>query len=136
MKRILLILSCTLMLSSCMEDYSKGDRVGMLTQFSNTGVIFKSYEGQLNLTQTGMNSSGSEPFNFSVDRDNYSQEVINTLDSAMHNGWKIKIQYHETWGFKNILRNRGETDFFITTVEILDKNPINFKDFQPKDTLQ
>jgi hypothetical protein len=45
-------------LSSCSENYSNGERIGLITQFSHKGLFWKSWEGQLNLTQTGMNSSG------------------------------------------------------------------------------
>ena len=66
-----------------------------------------------------MNSS--VPFDFSIDNDNPDQKVINTLDSAAQHGWKVKLVYHETSG-KNLFKNRGETDHFITKVEVLEKN--------------
>ena len=61
---------------SCSENYSNGERIGVITQFSETGLIFKSYEGHLNVTQTGMNSS--VPFDFSIDNDAKNQSIINT----------------------------------------------------------
>ena len=105
--------------SSCSENYSNGERIGVITQFSNTGVIWKSHEGHLNVTQTGMNSS--VPFDFSVDNDNESPDVIRLLDSAAQFGWKVKLVYHQTFG-KNWFKNRGETDHFVNKVEVLEKN--------------
>ena len=116
---LLAIASASLMLTSCSENYSNGERIGVITQFSETGLIWKSWEGHLNVTQTGMNSS--VPFDFSIDNDNPNQEVINTLDSAAKHGWKVKLVYHETAG-KNLFSNRGETDHFVTKVEVLEKN--------------
>jgi len=116
---ILALASASLMLTSCSENYSNGERIGVITQFSETGLIWKSWEGHLNVTQTGMNSS--VPFDFSIDNDNPNQEVINTLDSAAQYGWKVKLVYHETAG-KNWFSNRGETDHFVTKVEVLEKN--------------
>ena len=116
---LLAIASASLMLTSCSENYSNGERIGVITQFSETGLIWKSWEGHLNVTQTGMNSS--VPFDFSIDNDNPNQEVINTLDSAAQHGWKVKLIYHETAG-KNLFTNRGETDHFVTKVEVLEKN--------------
>lgn len=107
--------------TSCTENYSNGERIGLITQFSKTGVFWKSYEGHLNLTQTGMNSSSAAPFNFSLDRDNYDEQLKNEIDSAATYGWKVKLTYHETFG-KNWFENRGETNHFITKVEVLDKN--------------
>lgn len=115
----LAIASASLMLTSCSENYSNGERIGVVTQFSETGLIWKSWEGHLNVTQTGMNSS--VPFDFSIDNDKPDQQVINTLDSAAQHGWKVKLIYHETAG-KNWFNNRGETSHFITKVEVLEKN--------------
>ena len=116
---LLAIAFASLILTSCSENYSNGERIGVITQFSETGLIWKSWEGHLNVTQTGMNSS--VPFDFSIDNDNPNQSVINTLDSAAQHGWKVKLVYHETAG-KNLFSNRGETDHFVTKVEVLEKN--------------
>jgi len=121
MKKLILIViaSTTMMLMGCSENYSNGERIGLVTQFSETGIIWKSWEGHLNVTQTGMNSS--VPFDFSVDNDKPEPEVIALLDSAAQNGWKVKLVYHETMGW-NWFNNRGNTNHFITKVEVLEKN--------------
>lgn len=131
-KTILFIVMVIFVLSSC-ENYSNGDRVGMLTKFSKSGGIWKSYEGQLNMTQTGMNTSG-EAFAFSIDNDNEPQGLVNTLDSANRFGWKIKITYHQVL-LKNLFSNRGQTDYFITKCEILDKDPIG-NSFNPENRIK
>lgn len=123
MHKILMFLIACILLSSCTENYSNGERIGLITQFSRTGIFWKSYEGHLNLTQTGMNSSSAVPFDFSIDNDNEPKGLVATIDSAAQHGWKVKLTYHETAG-KNWLGNRGGTDHFITSCEILDKNPI------------
>jgi len=110
-----------MLLTSCSENYSNGERIGLVTQFSKTGITWKSWEGHLNMTQTGMNSS--TPFDFSVDNDNEDSLLIKTLDSAATLGWKVKITYHETMGW-NWFKNRGETDHFVSSVQVLDKNPV------------
>lgn len=121
MKSILFIFASLLLFSSCTENYSNGERIGLITQFSRSGNFWKSYEGHLNMTQTGMNSS--TPFDFSIDNDNEPEKLVATIDSAAQFGWKVKLKYHETFG-KNWFRNRGETDHFVTSCEVLDKNPI------------
>jgi hypothetical protein len=115
-----LFLAC--LLCSCSENYSNGERIGLITQFSSSGAFHKSWEGHLNMTQTGMNSS--QAFDFSIDNDHEDQVVINAIDSAAQHGWKVKLTYHETIG-KNWFSNRGDTDHFITAVEILDKSPLS-----------
>ena len=116
------LVSTMLTQSGCFsENYSNGERVGLITQFSRSGIIWKSWEGHLNMTQTGMNSS--TPFDFSVDNDHEDSLLVKTLDSAAQFGWKVKIVYHETFG-KNWFQNRGETDHFVERCEVLDKHPI------------
>ena len=120
-KFILMGLVLTLFMTSCTENYSNGERIGMITKFSEKGLIWSSWEGTLNTTQTGMNSA--EPFEFSVDNAVNDPKVIATLDSAATKGWKVKIKYHQTFG-KNWFSNRGETNYFVKEVQVLDKDPI------------
>ena len=122
MKKILLFLIAAICLTSCKEHFSDGERVGTVTKFSKAGVFWDSWDGLLNITQTGMNSSG-EPFTFSMDNDRHDQQkLIDTLIKAQVEGWKVKIKYHQVWGFKNVFNNRGESDYFVDDVIILDKN--------------
>jgi hypothetical protein len=112
-------------MSGCKENYSNGEKVGNLIEFTKKGVIWDSWEGRLNLTQTGMNTSG-EPFSFSFDNDRNDQDsLIKLMQKAQVEGWKIKIRYHEVWGFKNVLGNRGETDYFVDGVTVLDRDFAN-----------
>ena len=121
MKKVLFLLISVMLFSSCTEYFSKGSCVGTITKLSNEGLIFKSYEATLNVTQTGMNSSG-EPFEFSVDNDKKEEAktTIATLDSAIINGWKVKVIYHSCL-FKNTFFNRGYTNNFIDTLVIVDR---------------
>jgi len=121
MKKILGVILFSLVLASCTENYSNGERIGMITKFSQKGLVYNSWEGTLNTTQTGMNSGSL--FEFSVDNDVNDPKVISTLDSAATYGWKIKIKYHQTFG-KNWFSNRGETNYFVKEVEVLDRDPI------------
>ena len=128
MKRTFLVLLTALgcmSLSGCKENYSNGEKVGNLIEFTQKGVIWDSWEGRLNLTQTGMNTSG-DPFSFSFDNDRDDQDsLVKLLYQAQVEGWKVKIRYHEVWGLKNVGRNRGETRYFVDEVTVLDKDFAN-----------
>jgi hypothetical protein len=87
-KFIFMAFVVALTMTSCTENYSNGERIGMITKFSQKGLIWNSWEGTLNTTQTGMNST--EPFQFSVDNDVNDEKVIKTLDSAATYG-RIKL---------------------------------------------
>lgn len=77
------------------------------------------------MTQTGMNTSGA-PFYYSFDKDRNDQDsLIALMKQAQVEGWKLKIRYHEVWGFVNVLGNRGETDYFVDDVTVLDKDFAN-----------
>ena len=94
MKKLILAIAVVASLASCTENYSNGERIGMITKSSKKGWVWSSWEGTLNTTQTGMNSG--EPFEFSIDNDVNDEKVISTLDSAANNGWKVKVFF---WGF-------------------------------------
>lgn len=112
-------------LTGCKENYSNGEKVGTLIEFASKGVIWDSWEGRLNMTQTGMNTGG-EPFQFSFDNDRNDQDsLVKLLYQAQIDGWKVKIKYHAVWGFKNFFQNRGETDYFVDDVTVLDRDFAN-----------
>ena len=59
----------------------------------------------------------------SMDNDRSDQQkLIDTLVKAQVEGWKVKIKYHQVWGVKNVFKNRGESDYFVDDVIVLDKN--------------
>lgn len=124
---IIALIAITIFSTSCTENNSNGERIGTITQFSKAGTFFKSYEGHLNVTQTGMNSSTG--FDFSIDNDDEPVGIVTKLDSAANFGWKVKLVYHKVKGW-NWLSNRGNTDFFVTDVIVLDRqfdNPFGNK---------
>ena len=86
---LLLAFTASVMLQSCKENYSVGEKVGNLIEFTKKGVFWDSWEGSLNLTQTGMNTSGA-PFYFSFDNDRTDQDsLVQLLYQAQVEGWKI-----------------------------------------------
>jgi hypothetical protein len=123
MKKIMLIGAVAMiLLQSCREVYSQGERVGTITKFAQQGQFTKTWEGELHVTQTGMNSTAKD-FDFSIDadRENERKNVIANLDSAAKFGWKVRLMYHECVG-ENITGNRGHTNFFVDSLIVEDKN--------------
>lgn len=115
------VLLLSVMMTSCSENYSNGEKTGLVTKMQRQGVMWKSWEGHLNLTQTGMNSTTNAPWDFSLDDDNLDQNVLNTLDSAADKGWLVRLTYHETF-LMNWFENRGHTNDFVTKVTVVNKN--------------
>lgn len=125
MKKIFIFCLSLLLLSlaSCTENYSNGERIGLISKFAKTGYQWKSWEGHLNPTQTGMNSANSSPLDFSIDNDNEPEGLVKTIDSAANFGWLVELTYHETQG-KNWFNNRGHTNDFVTKCTVRDRTPI------------
>ena len=91
--------------------YSEGLRSGELIKFSNKGVVFKTWEGELS-----QGLSGNKIFSFSV-LDNDTQ-VIEDLKKLQ--GQYVKATYVERY---RTFPWWGETRYFVTKVE-KEKSPI------------
>ena len=122
--KLIILLAVCLSVTSCKERYSVGEKVGTLIEFAKSGLFWDSWDGRLNMTQTGMNTAG-EPFGFSFDNDRNDQDsLINLFRQAQVEGWKLKIKYHRVKGW-NWFCNRGRFDYFVDDVEVLDKDFAN-----------
>ncbi len=95
-------------------NFSEGKRAGELIKMSKKGVMFKTYEGQLN---TGGFSEGngditSSIWHFSVKSS--SDEVLQDIDNAIDGGYRVKLYYEEKYMSVFFL---GDTKYFVTKVE-------------------
>ncbi|MCO4819628.1 MAG: 6-phosphogluconate dehydrogenase [Bacteroidetes bacterium] len=95
-------------------NFSEGKRAGELIKMSKKGVMFKTYEGQLN---TGGFSEGngditSSIWHFSVKSSN--DEVLQDIDNAIDGGYRVKLYYEEKYMNVFFL---GDTKYFVTKVE-------------------
>lgn len=86
--------------------YSQGVRAGELVKFSNKGVLFKTWEGEIS-----QGISEAQIFKFSVeDKD---KKVIKNLNK--YQGRLVKLTYIERYKTFFWL---GDTKYFITKVEL------------------
>lgn len=85
--------------------YSEGVRSGELIKFSNKGMIFKTYEGELS-----QGISGAQIFSFSVL--DSEKKVISDLKNF--EGHYVKVTYIERY---KTFPWWGETNYFITQVK-------------------
>ena len=86
-------------------NYSEGVRAGKLVKFSNKGVLFKTWEGEIS-----QGVSESQIFVFSVEDD--EKQVIEDLNRLQ--GKFVKLYYFERYKKMFWL---GDTKYFITKVE-------------------
>ncbi len=97
-------------------DYSEGTRAGMVIKLSKRGVVFKTWEGQLNLQTFGaVTANGNalnEVFNFSVENGN--DTLYRQLEEASLSGERVSLHYVERYARLPWL---GESTYFITSME-------------------
>jgi hypothetical protein len=94
--------------------YSEGVRAGKMFKISKRGVVFKTYEGQLDLETFGAAMDPRNPlsqaFMFSV-RD---EQVVKQLEEVSLSGERVNLRYEEKFIKLFFL---GETEYFVVGVE-------------------
>lgn len=126
MKKLLLITLSLLVFTSCTNNYSTGNRVGIITKFSYKGLMWDSWEGDLKVSPGIANGNSQmigqyEDFNFSIDNDKKIECKPFTSDSIilyMKLGIPVDVEYQQVKGF-NWFHNRGCTDYFVKEVKRL-----------------
>lgn len=95
--------------------YDEGVRAGTVLRISKKGMIFKTYEGQLNV-QTFGSFKGTNPimeaFDFSVSASD--DEVIRELQEVSLSGERVNLHYVSRYA---TFPWRGDTKYFIVKVE-------------------
>ena len=95
-------------------DYSKGYRAGLLQKFSEKGVVFKTYEGEMILSSVQSNANvaiASEKFLFSVEE----EVVAKQLEQIQ--GRNVVVHYREKNG---TLPWRGDSRYIVDSVRVAD----------------
>lgn len=95
--------------------YDEGVRAGTVLRISKKGIIFKTYEGQLNLQTFGALKGVNpimEAFDFSVESSN--EQVLKDLETVALSGERVNLHYVKRYA---TFPWRGETMYFITKVE-------------------
>ena len=95
--------------------YDEGVRAGTVLRISKKGMIFKTYEGQLNV-QTFGSFKGQNPiteaFDFSVSA--ADTDVVTELQEVALSGERVNLHYVARYA---AFPWRGDTRYFITKVE-------------------
>ncbi len=114
---LILFLLVLFMLSSI--TYSEGFVIGTPTTFSKKGVLFKSYEGEIDVSHNESANFGnmqSDKWTFSVKK-NVKKEVLNSIETAIEKDKRAKLFYKEKY-WKSFWA--GDTKYYVYEVEILE----------------
>jgi len=122
---ILIAIIFTIVFNSCSGcDYSEGERVGVVTKISYKGLIWKTWEGEMNLGGYRAASKGrgfvANLWEFSIEANNPNQEKLALiLQKAMIEGNRVKVTYYDR-GF--VLGCwHSATSYWITSVTVIDE---------------
>jgi hypothetical protein len=97
--------------------YDEGVRAGNVLRLSKKGMLFKTYEGQLNLQTFGALKGANpimEAFDFSVEAD--EEQVLKDLEAVALSGERVNLHYIKRY---STFPWRGDTKYFVTKVERL-----------------
>ncbi len=120
LKRIgvgIVLLAIAVFIFLMMANYSTGVRAGVPTKFSKKGVIFKTWEGTLNIGGLTNSPEGVIPttWDFTVRRSR--KDVAEKLNQAMIESRRVKLLYHEKYVRFFWM---GDTKYFVYDVQLLD----------------
>jgi uncharacterized protein YpmS len=118
---IILLLTITYMAFMLFANYSEGSRTGYVTKISHKGVLFKTYEGELNFGFFGGSANNGKPaenaWNFSV----IDSKVAEQVEKASKAGHKVTLFYKQKYWKVSL---RGDSEYLVYKVEA-DSNSVN-----------
>jgi hypothetical protein len=97
-------------------NFSSGYRAGVPIKVSHKGVLFKTWEGQLNVGGLTSSPEGAIPSTWEFSIYGHNEEVREKIETAISGGKRVKLYYHEkyvTFFWK------GDTKYFVYRVDIL-----------------
>jgi hypothetical protein len=95
--------------------YERGIMAGKVLRVTQKGMLFKTYEGKLNLETFGALKGASpiaESFDFSVEND--QNDVIKELEQVALSGERVNLHFIKRY---TTFPWRGDTKYFIEKVE-------------------
>ncbi len=97
--------------------YSEGERVGVIVKFSHKGVIWKSWEGEMQLGGVKPTEGGVVPnlWAFSLRRGE-EEDLVQKVMAAQESGKRVKMRYRQALCWAPW---RGFTGSYLKSVDVL-----------------
>jgi len=92
---------------------SEGERAGVVSKFSKKGVMFKTFEGELNVGAQGqVGNMVNNMWAFTVD--NNDEKIVQQLEDAMLTGKRVRLHYEQRYMKFSWM---GDTEYFVTRLD-------------------
>ena len=114
---ILLVIGLVVVSFLYFATVEEGVMAGKVLRVSKKGILFKTYEGKLNLETFGALKGASpisESFDFSVETEN--EKVVKDLEQVALSGERVNLKFEKHY---IIVPWRGDTKYFVVEVERL-----------------
>jgi len=99
--------------------YSSGTQAGVVMKIQKKGIIFKTWEGRLDMGTVGKSKSselGTKIFEFSIKSSD--TDLIKKLEEVQLSGQRVNLGFEQKYMF---LPWQGETKYFATSVQASEK---------------
>jgi hypothetical protein len=80
--------------AGCGQNYSNGERVGIVTKLSKKGLIWDSWEGEMIMALPADIAGTTTPEKFEF---NVAPECVDKVQAAMKSGKRVTLVYREWW---------------------------------------
>jgi hypothetical protein len=97
--------------------YSEGERVGVIVKLSHKGVIWTTWEGEMQLGGVRPGEGGVVPnlWEFSLRRGEEGN-LVEKISEAQESGKRVKVRYRQALWWAPW---RGSTDYYVQSIEVL-----------------
>jgi len=99
--------------------YSSGTQAGVVMKIQKKGIIFKTWEGRLDMGTVGKSKSselGTKIFEFSINSSD--TDLIKKLEEVQLSGERVNLGFEQKYMF---FPWQGETKYFATSVQASEK---------------
>jgi uncharacterized protein YxeA len=98
-------------------NFSSGYRAGVPIKVSHKGILFKTWEGQLNIGGLTNSGQGAIPTTWAFSIESDKEQVREDIEDAIKRGKRVKLNYEEKY-IKFFWK--GDTKYFVNDVEVLE----------------
>lgn len=100
-------------LTACGEDYSNGERIGVVIKLSQKGYAFKSWEGEMLLALPITVAGTTQPEKFAF---NVSPGAVGGVQDALSSGKRVALVYRQ-WAIAPLTIDHGHVVVSVRRVE-------------------